>query len=290
MPDDPQSSPPPEVSDTATPSSTNGQSEGVDMQLVGLCVALWIAALAIFGFRWETMRIDYHLGTLKAGLHEGRGIDPEARAALVEIATGNPGAIEHLRAELTDGLRTEIYRVGVLRVLADVPDKEATDALWACTEPQRGVNVRANAYDVLGKRLGELPPDDPAVVRLGNAALNDPHGFARTQAALALARVQPGAAAWPLLRLLRDLDGPDAQPLRERVAEALRTASGQAADALPYDPAAEQDVRDEQLRGWEQWYREAGGTIPPGETVDEVRAAQKQAQGQAEAAPEAGSQ
>ena len=265
------------------PAATAPGEEGVDLQLVGLCVALWIAALVIFGLRWDTMRVDYHLGTLKNGLHEGRGIDPEARDALVELASGDADVLEHLRGELRNSLRTEIYRVGVLRVVARVPDPLATEILWESAELPATVNVRANAFSVLAERLGPLEEGEPALVRLANAALNDPHAFARVQAAKALGAVRPSVATWPLIRLLRDLQGPDAGGLREEAASALRAASGQSAEALPYDPAGSAEARDDQLRAWERWFVSGGGQIPPGETVDEVRAAQAAQAGPEEA-------
>lgn len=267
------------------PSARSGEADddaegGLDPQLIGLCVLLWVVALGIFAFRWTDMRVDYHLGNLRETIHAEGRLDPASVEALLDMT--DSGVLEHLVAELNDPMqRDQLYRVAVLRVVGRIAAPAAQEVVrTACRD--HDANVRANAYAMV-RDQAEADPSlrERALELLRAGADGDGAAFSRAHAANHLARLGGPAEAWPAIRALRDLTPELVPVLGPALVDTLRQVSGKTEEEqLPYTPG--EPASDEQLRAWEDWYREAGGTVPPGESLDEVRARAAAEQEQAE--------
>ncbi len=255
------------------PVAFDDEERSLDPQLIALCVVLWLVAVGIFSFRWTDMRIDYHLGNLRQTVLNEQRLDPEATAALVSLA--DDGVLAHLVAELNDPTQNQpadqLYRVAVLRVVGQIPGEDATGVLLQAAR-DLDTNMRANAFEMLAERASGSARE-PIVSQLEAAASRDPALFARAHAARHLARVTGAEGAWPLIRSLRELDADIAPVLGPILVAALREVSGKSEEELPLPGDA--PLSDDQVRAVEVWFRESGGTIPAGESIDEVRSRER---------------
>jgi hypothetical protein len=256
---------------------------GIDKQLVGLAVILWLLAMGILIYKWPRLRVDWYLGNLKeAGDLTGR-LDKASIDALAGLAKDDPSALGMIGEEVVGPLanRDEVYRSAIVKTLEQVPGDQALDLLLQAATDYHPV-VRANTYLTLGLRAQRMPDERGRVLTVLLGALGtpgDPEPMARAIAASALGELKAKEAVWPLIRAVREargtLSAADRKAadegelkLRELGSAAFYSIAGVTSADLPFDPNAPLAARDAQVRAWERWYVGQGGTIPEGEAFD----------------------
>lgn len=267
------------LQDAAPAPDASDEPQGLDPQLIALCVVLWVVAVGILWAKWDGLRTDWYLGNVKEMLDEQNRADEESALALIEIARGDPDVITHLANEVVGPLpnRDERYRIVILRlVLEKVPGPEAFQALQqSLADPDE--RVRVNAYLALAARARGDAGERERTVELFRRALRpdgEPAPMARSFVARAAA-LELGLkdAVWDVIRDLRRSRGADLEQARRNYVEAWRAMTGVDEATQPFDVAATPEVHDQQSQALEAWFRGQGGVVPAGESFAEDQAA-----------------
>lgn len=261
----------------------DGEGGKIDPQLIGLALVLWLLAVGIFAFKWDRLRVDWYLGNIKeTGDLTGR-LDEASVAALAALAAGDAEVLRMVGDEAVGPLpnRDEFYRSAIVKTIERVPGPEAQALLLAAATDFHGV-VRANAYVSLGERVKRDPAErERALPVLLSAITAEVEPMARAFAVSVAGELGAKEALWPTIRAVRDARGSASsanteaaaageRALREMGAKTFYALSGTTAEQLPFDPAADVATRDAQVRAWEQWFVQSGGTIPAGERYEDV--------------------
>lgn len=272
----------------ATAPAGDGEGEGgdggIDPQLIGLALILWLLAVGIFVYKWDRLKVDWYLGNIKeTGDLTGR-LDESSVAALASLAADDPDVLRMIGDELVGPLanRDEFYRSAVVKTVERVPGPLAQELIVLAASDYHGV-VRANAYVSLGERAKRDPSERERAVAVLLAAVQfEGEPMARAFAISVLGDLGAKEALWPVIKAVRDARGkfgPDVnaeaaamgeRAVRERGAQAFYALSGATAEQLPFDPDGDLAVRDAQVRAWERWFVDNGGTVPQGEGFDDV--------------------
>jgi hypothetical protein len=267
-------------------SSASEEGGGADPHLIGLCVVMWLVALVILGARWSTIKVDYYLGNIKetlGPLEAAPKIDEESVQALVDMADSEE-VVEALRGELDNPTQIDQrYRAMMVLIADRIGDDEAFAFLADRAAADFDFRVRANAYQALAGHGEAGPPErrERSFQVLHAALLRETDPIAQAVAIESVGRLRDQRAAWDVIKLFRDAEGETAPLTRARCLGALLAISGQEAEAMQADHAAEGEALDAQVQAWETWFQGAGGTIPAGESQAEVRAAQAEAPSEA---------
>lgn len=239
--------------------------------------------MGIFAFKWDRLRVDWYLGNIKeTGDLTGR-LDESSVEALAKLASADADVLRMVADEAIGprSNRDELYRSAIVKTIERVPGPEAHALLLAAATDAHGV-VRANALVSLGNRVAGDPGEREETVALVLATIErDPEPMTRAFAASVASELGVKAALWPTIRAVRDARGmaklanaeaaaAGERALREMGARAFYALSGTTPEQLPFDPAAELSVRDAQVRAWERWFVDNGGTIPTGERFEDV--------------------
>lgn len=261
------------ASSTTPPASAEGEapSEGLDPQLVALCVVLWLVAVGIFAFKFPDIRLDWYLGNIKEALDTNSGLSESDIKALVALDPER--VVKKISAELADAQQTDQrYRGSLVRVLERVPGEQAFKALTACAN-DADPRVRANAYLALGSRGQKVESErESAFHTVLNRVRGEPEPNARGWACKVMGDFKDKRAAWPLIFVLAHAGGHPQTLVRVRALQALRAISGKSGEEIPFDVVAPIEERDAMMAKWEAWYTEdADGEIPPGESVTAYR-------------------
>jgi hypothetical protein len=276
--------------------------EGLDPQLVGLCVVLWIVACGIFLANWESLKINWYLGNIMETLGPKPlpgtpaeqlplAVDQASIDELVKLAANDSAVIDALRKELNSRRQQDQrYRVLMLVVAEKIPGDESFQLLVGASLDY-DYRLRINAYRALSRlgTAGSAEQREQAfqVVFRGLKTETDP--LARMYAASMIGMFKDPRPAWDLVRVLRDATGQYRSDQRAGCVKSLRAISGKTKDEIPFGAELEGDAFDAQLRLWEEWFKGQGGEIPAGESLDEVRRAQRAAGPTSKPTPEPGS-
>lgn len=276
---------------------------GLDPQLVGLCVVLWIVACGIFLANWESLKINWYLGNIMETLgpkplpgtpaeQRPLAVDNASIDELVKLAAGDSAVIEALRKELNSRRQQDQrYRVLMLVVAEKIPGDESFQLLVGASLDY-DYRLRINAYRAL-TRLGlEGSPEQREqafqVVLRGLNTESVPLG--RTYAAGLIGQFKDTRPAWRLVQILRDSTGQFRTDERAACVTSLRAISGKTKDEIPFDAELEGEAFDAQIRLWEEWFKGQGGEIPAGESLDELRRSQEAAGPTSKPTPEPGTE
>lgn len=260
------------VESEAKVTDPEAEAEGLDPQLIALCVVLWIGALGLFMFKWPSLRADWYLGDIMESISLRGDFDAEAMDQLVAMG---PSVVPHLREEVygANFNRDERYRIAVVKILEEIEGPEALDVL-KYTSADVDARVRANTYISLKNRaLAHADERGFVVAVLTAMAGQEPEPVALSYALQSLdeleglGEVETLPLIWRQLVTLRMArpEGELPSQLRAGALKGLRLLSEQDEDALPFDNEADPETRDQQLKAWEAWYIEVGGEIPEGQ-------------------------
>lgn len=272
----------PALGDGPAPVAPAGPAEpaprqGVDLQLVGLAVVLWVVAMAIVVSKWQRVRVDWQLGNIKERLDNENSIDDASLESLVAMAQGDDEVVRLIADEVYGpqrNLNDPRYRITLVKALERISGRAAFEALIQCGtdfDPR----VRANVYVSLRARAAANQAEQADAVKVLEAALaGEPEPVARAYAVEGLSglgqlqapRVGP---CWGFLAAFRAARSSDASSIdlrvRQDAAKAVRSLSQVPEATLPLDAAASEAARDEQVRAWEAWFVKQEGKLPEGQ-------------------------
>ncbi|MEZ6188052.1 MAG: hypothetical protein R3F62_23975 [Planctomycetota bacterium] len=270
--------------ETPAPSETEDDANpGVDKVLVGLCVGAWILAMVLLAWRLPGIRVNWELGNLKQALDTGDQQQVQASVeALVDLADSND-VVSMVRDELVEGARFDairedkvLFRLGMLRVLEQVPGEDAQQALLVAAEDP-DARVRRMVYVLLHSRAKREfdPPAEVANMILDKA--NYEQDLVSRAVAMQQVRDLGGMThelevrvpgAWPFIQGLRNNrlgdDGPPVLVRRACTAGVEAVVGDGFPDGVPYDPEAPLATRDASLEALEAWFDAHGGERPEG--------------------------
>ena len=251
--------------------------QGVDLQLVGLAVVLWIVAMAIVVSKWQRVRVDWQLGNIKERLDTENAIDDPSLESLVAMAQGDDEVVRLIADEVygpQKNINDPRYRITLVKALERVAGRAAFEALIRCGtdfDPR----VRANVYVSLRARGVANQAEHADAVKVLEAALEgEPEPVARAYAVEGLSslgqlqapRVGP---CWGFLVAFRASRSSDPASIdlrvRQDAAKAVRALSQVPEATLPLDAGASEAARDDQVRAWEAGFVKQEGKLPEGQ-------------------------
>jgi hypothetical protein len=217
---------------------------GIDLKLVGLCVALWVVAAVIVFVNWRETTQNYYWGNVKQALDAQQPhFDLESMAALAAQGDEIVPSCQYELAHHWD----QRFRCAVLRVLERVPTPKAHDVILATIKNDVDARVRANALMVLKTRVTTIPAEKEALITAAKAELStEPELMARVVAATILG--ENGDKSPPVLSLL--VFGIRTPELHKDSATALAAARS---DAPPLHLEASPKQQRDEIMAIETW-------------------------------------